>query len=239
MIATVLRALVVALILALVISGSVFGGADTSVAMRVAKSYGVNSFDQIAKMKFTFHAAYNGKETARSWVWDTKADQVTLEAVKGQEPFTYRRAMAKMGVVDKIHKTDAQFINDQYWLLFPLHLAWDSMTTTHATKNQMMPLGGGVATQVTVNYPSSGGYTPGDAYDLYVDSQNRVVQWVYRKANSETPTRTASWKGNAQVGPLMLSLDRPGGDAGFRVWFSNVAVMLMGSDTWIPPKPMK
>jgi hypothetical protein len=79
-----------------------------------------------------------------------------------------------------------------------------------------------------VRYPTEGGYTPGDAYDLRLDSTGRIESWVFRKGNSPEPTREALWSEPVPVGPLRLSLDRPGPDKGFHLWFTGVTVDTLG-----------
>ena len=48
----------------------------------------------------------------------------------------------------------------------------------------------------------------------------------------------ADWKAYKRAGPLLFSLDHHGKADGhpFRLTFTNVAVKLEGSDTWVEPK---
>jgi hypothetical protein len=86
---------------------------------------------------------------------------------------------------------------------------------------------------VVVTYPATGGYTPGDVYDLYLDDDYRLIQWVYRHGGSEKPTRISTWNDHRKVGPLTLSLNHQGEDQNFRVWFTNVGVKMAGADNWL------
>ena len=61
---------------------------------------------------------------------------------------------------------DPGFVNDQYWLVFPLRAYWDSSADVGDKGNQALPLGNGSAKLVSVKYPSEGGYPPGDTWDL-------------------------------------------------------------------------
>jgi len=199
---------------------------------KVARLYGVESFDKIDKIKFTFNVKFSGKAMARSWEWDVSKHGVIMSET-GSPPFSYNRdSMTDTASSSKIRKADAAFINDQYWLLFPLHLAWDSFANSIIEENRPLPIGSAAATRITVVYPAKGGYTPGDAFDLFVNNNDTVIQWTYRRGNAAEPTRAARWEDYRRVGPLLLSLSRPGSDSTFHVWFTDVAVQLKGSTVW-------
>jgi len=98
---------------------------------------------------------------------------------------------------------------------------------------------GGIASsaeRVGVKYASEGGYSPGDTWELYVGSDNRVEALVYRRGGPAKPSVVvATWAGYKKAGPLLISSDHRGTADGkpMRVFFSNVSVKLMGSDTWV------
>ncbi|HMD69503.1 MAG TPA: hypothetical protein VKF42_11530 [Chitinivibrionales bacterium] len=206
-----------------------------SLPLQVAKAYGLDSFSLVGKMKYTFNVKFNGKTISRSWLWDVSGGRVTMQ-VPGAVPVSYARSGSPDTSKENVRKADAQFINDQYWLLFPLHLVWDASAAITVALDRPVPIGTGAATMVTITYPSAGGYTPGDAFDLFVDKGNHVKQWVFRRGNATVPTRTNLWEENRRVGPLLLSLNRPGADSTFRVWFTDVAVQLKGSTDWLLPQ---
>jgi hypothetical protein len=83
-----------------------------------------------------------------------------------------------------------------------------------------------------VAYPKSGGYTPGDAFDLFIDTAFHVVQWRYWRG-SEKMLMTSAWEHNAWAGPLLFSLERPGSIKNFKVWFTDVAVMFDKGNSWL------
>ena len=89
---------------------------------------------------------------------------------------------------------------------------------------------------VVVSYPTEGGYTPGDAYDLFLDKNDRIIQWVYRRGGAKEPTRITTWEDHRQVGPLLLALNHYGQDKNFHVWFTDVAVKTVSANTWIFPR---
>ena len=101
---------------------------------------------------------------------------------------------------------------------------------------QKLPLGKGSAKRVAVKYPSEGGYTPGDTWELYVGSDDRVGEFVYHRGGPKKPSVViATWAGYKKAGPLPISTDRRGTADGkpLRFFFSDVSVKLVGSDMWV------
>ena len=98
-----------------------------------------------------------------------------------------------------------------------------------------MPGGKGTARRVVVSYPSQGGYTPGDRYELFVGEDYQVRAWVYHAGGSPKPTLTASWGDYKKAGPLLISLEHRGMKDGkpIRIFFTEVAVKPAGSDAWL------
>src|SRR5260370_42535473 len=81
---------------------------------------------------------------------------------------------------------------------------------------QKLPLGKGSARLVSVKYPSAGGYTPGDTWDLYVGSDNRVEELLFRHGGAQkttVPVTIVTWAGYKKAGSLLVSTDhrRDGG----------------------------
>jgi hypothetical protein len=131
---------------------------------------------------------------------------------------------------------DPAFLNDQYNLLFPLHVYWDASADVQDMGMQKLPLGSGSAKRVVVKYPQEGGYTPGDTWELYLGSDNRVEEFVYHRGGPKKPSVVmATWAGYKKAGPLLLSTDRSGtaDDKPVRIFFSDVSVKLVGSDIWL------
>jgi hypothetical protein len=130
---------------------------------------------------------------------------------------------------------DPAFINDQYWLIFPFHVAWDGASVTDEGMHKL-PLGDGSAELVTVKYGSKHGYTPGDTWDLYVGADKRIVEMFYHRGGPPKPNAViVTWAGYKKAGPLLFSTDHRGTADGkpVRVSFSGVSVKVTGSDSWI------
>jgi hypothetical protein len=212
---------------------------QTPIAERIAKTYGLDSFGQIEAIRYTWNVDAPGRKISRTWEWSPKTDAVSYEG-KDKEgnpvKVSYQRSQLS-GQSDAVKKDiDPAFANDQYWLLLPFHIAWDGATVTDEG-TQKLPLGTGSARRVVAKYASEGGYQPGDTWDLYVGADNRIEEIMYhRGAPTPPPTLvSATYTDYKKAGPLLISTDHHGTIDGkpFRLFFSDVAVKLTGSDKWI------
>ena len=148
---------------------------------------------------------------------------------------TYVRAQLSSQPAVVKDDIDPAFVNDQYWLILPFHVVWDG-AHVEDTGMHKLPLGKGAARRVVVHYGAAGGYSPGDTWELYVGSDHRVKALVYRRGGPTQPrVVVATWAGYKQAGPLLIATDHRGTADGkpVRVFFSQVAVKLVGSDTWV------
>lgn len=208
---------------------------ETDIGEKIANAYGIEGFKRIAQIKFTFNVKKGETAASRSWVWLPKEDKVTyLGDGKTDKPVSYDRKDISAPGSESLREIDAHFINDQYWLLFPFHLVWDSgMKVELAGEKVKFPMGGGTGRMVSVIYPPTGGYTPGDRYDLFLDDNNMIAEWIFRRGGAEKPTVIATWGNNHHMGPIVMSLNHVGADNNFRVWFTDVEMKLSGSDELI------
>src|SRR2546426_1691788 len=183
------------------------------IAEQIGKTYGLDSFGHIEGIRYTFNADFPGVKLSRTWVWEPKADQVSYEGKdKAGKPvkLTYLRSQLSSQAAVVKDEIDPAFINDQYWLLFPLHLSWDNSAKVEETGMHKLPLGKGSAGRVVVTYPSEGGYTPGDIWELFVGTDHRIQEWIYRRGGSAKPTAVASWEDYKKAAPLLVSLNHRG-----------------------------
>jgi len=213
-----------------------------AIAEKIAKTYGLDSFGQIDAIRYTFHIdAGPALKFSRSWVWEPKTDQVSYEGKdKAGNPVkvTYSRSQLASQSAQVKNEVDPGFINDQYWLLFPFHLVWDAGATITDEGMKKLPLGKGTAHKVVVKY-AGGGYTPGDTWMLFVGKDNRIQELEFHHGGDAKPSVViATWADYKKAGPLLFSLDHRGKADGkpFRLFFSNVAVKLSGSNDWVEAK---
>ena len=193
---------------ALILSPSSWAQQRPPVVEQLAKTYGLDSFGQIEAIRYTFNVGIN---LSRSWTWQPKTDEVTYEGKdkSGKSvKVTYLRSQLASQSVAVQKDIDPAFLNDQYWLLLPFHVAWDTNAMVENAGVQKLPMGGGSAEKVVVKYPSHGGYSPGDTWDLYVGPDRRIKEIVYHRGGPQKPSVViATWADYKKAGPLLVSLD--------------------------------
>jgi hypothetical protein len=206
---------------------------------KVAKNYGLDSWDQIEAIRYTWNAQFPGVNVSRKWTWEPKTNKVSFEGKdKEGKPVsvTYLRSELNSQPDNVKKEVDPAFNNDNYWLLFPLHAYWDTGATVTDQGMKKLPIGAGSATLVPVKYSGDGGYTPGDTWDLYIGKDNRVVQFVYHRGGPVKPSVViATWAGYKKAGGLDISTEHRGTADGkpLHLWISDLAVKVTGSDAWV------
>ena len=195
--------------------------ADPGPRDRVAP-LGTDRLSEIAALAFTFNVEKDGAlEASRAWTWHP-ADNTVTRTMAG-ESLTFVFGAPK----DEAERAaDAQFVNDSFWLAPQMHLRWagSDLTVTDAGEAPV-PIGEGSARKITMQYaPAGGGYTPGDAYDLVLDPNGRIVAWNYREGGTPEPSMTTTFDGYVEVGPLVLATEHRSADGTLRLFFSDLAV---------------
>ena len=208
------------------------------IVEKLAKTYGLESFGQIEAIRYTFNVQSPGRDLSRSWIWEPKTDQVTYEGKdKSGKPakVTYLRSQIGSRSAEVKETIDPDFLNDNYWLILPFHIVWDTDATVEDAGMQQLPLGQGSAEKVAVKYPSDGGYSLGDTWELYVGPDGRIEEMAYRAGGPAKHVVIATWADYKKAGPLLVSLEHRGTNNGqpAHVFFSNVAVKLVGSNAWL------
>jgi hypothetical protein len=167
-------------------------------------------------------------------LWQPATGEVTLWADSQTAHETFIHPLPAETADDRQRALDAKFVNDRYWLLFPLHLVWDQAAVVEDHGLARRPMGEGEARRIEVRYPDTAGYTPGDVYELFIDTRGELVEWVYRRGGDSRPTRMSTWEDHHRLGPLRISFEHRGPE-GFRVWFSDVAIKIQDRSDWIYP----
>jgi hypothetical protein len=209
------------------------------IAEQMAKTYGLDSFGKIEAIRFTFNAELPGVNLSRSWEWNPKTDTVSYKGKdKEGKPVqaTYQRS--QLGTQSDAIKNEIEpaFVNDQYWLLFPFHVVWDTSALVTDNGMQKLPVGDASAEQVVVKYPSEGGYSQGDTWELYVGADKRVEEFIFRRGGDRKPSVViATWADYKKAGPLLIATDHRGTADGkpVRISLPDVSVKMTGSENWI------
>src|SRR6201998_3141647 len=64
---------------ALIFAGTSQAQTRPAIAKQIADVYGLESFEQIAAIRYTFHLEAPGHNLSRSWGWEPKTDRVSYE----------------------------------------------------------------------------------------------------------------------------------------------------------------
>ena len=241
-------------LLALVLAACSKAPERPPVVEQMAKTYGLDSFGQIEGLRYTWNAEFPGSvkpfdggsgtiKVSRTWEWDPKTGTVSYEGKDNNgQPLkvTYQRSQLSSQSDVVKNQVDPNFFNDQYWLLFPLHVAWDTSAKVTDEGMQKLPLGEGSGELIVVKYPSEGGYAPGDTWELYVGTDHRVEEFIFHRGGPKKPSLImATWADYKQAGPLLISTDRRGTADGapVHIFFTDVSVKVTGSDSWMNAQP--
>jgi hypothetical protein len=207
----------------------------------IGKAYGIDSFGQIDAIRYTWNGEIPGVfKLSHVWEWEPKTGKISYEGKdKDGKPVKVSYLESQLSSQPDSVKggVEPAFVNDNYWLLFPLHANWDKSATVTDQGMKKLPVGAGSARLVVVKYPAeAGGYTPGDTWDLYVGKDNRVRYLVYHRGGPKPPQLViASWAGYKKAGPLLVSTEHRGTADGkpLHISITDVAVKVAGSDKWV------
>jgi hypothetical protein len=94
-----------------------------------AKTFGLDSWDKIEAIRYTWNLQLGTVNVSRSWEWEPKTNQVTYNGKdKDGKPFTVTYKRSELASQPDSVKNDVEpnFVNDNYTLLFALRAYWDS-----------------------------------------------------------------------------------------------------------------
>jgi hypothetical protein len=201
-------------------------GDDEAAAL--AHRYGMDHFDRIETLKFTFNVREGTSTVTRDWTWDIAGGKVSL-STGGRQPWHYSYSPADLSAGnEKVNRrVDDLFVSDHQWLVLPMQLVNEHGGEITLDDDQPLPIPPGTADCVTVEYADAG-----DSYEIYFDADRVIRQSVFRKSSSTAPM-VVTWSDLARVGPILVSLRHKSADGHTEIWFSNVAARLQGSNRWL------
>lgn len=192
--------------------------AQPSIADQIANAAGIEHWNSVSEIAFTFNVDRDKNHTERSWIWNPKTADVKM--ITSKDTLAYNR-----NNLDSISKNaDKGFINDKFWLLAPFQPAWDKGVSISEEYKVMAPISKDTLNKMTVVYSDDGGYTPGDAYDYFYDENYIIREWNYRKGNSDAPTLTNTWEDYKNFEGLKISTNHKDASSSFRLYFTNISV---------------
>ena len=217
------QAIAIAMLVALFVSvqscSNQDGGKAAAGADKIAAAHGLEEFSKIKSLEFTFNVDKDSMHVERHWKWFPPENRVVFYD-KG-DSVAFKRMDTSTA---ELKKLNAQFTNDEYWLLFPLHLKWDKGYTLSGGDTAMGVMNNTPYRKYIVQYNDKDGFTPGDMYDLFVDEKNIVREWAFHKGGSKEPSLTTSWDSYEDFNGLQIAKDHRSPDGSFRMHFSGISV---------------
>lgn len=191
---------------------------EKSLPQLVADEYGFENIKDIASITYTWNVRRDSATVmVRDWSWDLAAETVYYSGPDTTVTYSIPEKTDALAAIDQ------RFINDRYWLLFPFQLGWDTGYTHEVVENQTSPIQGIPTTKLIIRYNDADGYTPGDAYDLYIDDNYMVKEWVFRRGDGPDG-RAITWDDIQEFDGIKIHLEHRN-DAGEKaIWFTNVEV---------------
>jgi len=193
--------------------------AEQEVAYKIAEANGLDNWDDVEELQFTFNVDRGDQHFEKSWIWKPQTQDITM--MTAQDTINFNRA----NIDSTSTNADKAFINDSYWLLAPMHLVWDKESTTLTVQDTATsPLSKTQMHKITLTYAGEGGYTPGDAYDFFYDDDYMVREWIFRRGNVSEFSMVTSWDDYQDYNGLKIASDHKTEDEKFRLYFTDIAV---------------
>ena len=192
---------------------------ELTIAGKIANAHGYEHWKNVSEVKFTFKVDRDTiKGQGRSWVWHPKKDKIRMTA--GETTVEYMRSQ-----MDSTHiRADRGFINDKYWLLVPFQLVWDDSATISEQKKVESPINKEQLDMITILYAKEGGYTPGDAYDIYYDKNYMIKEWVFRQGNSAEPSLTNTFENYRDFNGIKIAIDHKQEGGNWNLNFTDISI---------------
>ena len=194
---------------------------ELTIAEKIANAHGYENWKNVSEVKFTFKVDRDTiKGNGRSWIWFPKKDSVIMKA--GEQLVKYKRNR-----LDSVPpNADRNFINDKFWVFIPFQLVWDTSATISDPVVAKSPIKNEDLNMITLLYGNEGGYTPGDAYDIYYDENYMIKEWTFRQGNSEAPSLSNTFKNYQDFNGIKIAIDHKKDEGKWNLNFADVSITL-------------
>ena len=191
---------------------------EVSIGQKIANAHGFDNWQNINEIKFRFNVLRNENTSGRSWTWNPKTEDVIL--MTDSDTIRYnRRSIDSLSL-----RADQGFINDKFWLLIPFQLVWDEGATISDPQKALAPISNLELNKITLTYGDEGGYTPGDAYDIFYSDDFLIKEWIFREGNSTEPSMSTTFENYQNYNGIKIALDHKMAEGDFNLFFSNIEV---------------
>jgi len=192
---------------------------EYTLAEKIANAHGFENWDKVSEIHFTFNVDIDTTHFDRSWIWKPKANEVTM--LSSKDTIIYKT----FKVEQESLKADRAFINDKYWALFPFQLVWDKTASLTPSIKAEAPISKEQLNKTTLKYPAKGGYTPGDAYDIFYDDNYMIKEWVFREANASEPSMINTFENYSDYNGIKIAKDHKKTEGNWNLNFTNIKVV--------------
>ncbi|WP_299891110.1 hypothetical protein [uncultured Lacinutrix sp.] len=189
-----------------------------TIPEKIANAHGFENWEKVSEIQFTFNVDRDSSHYERSWVWKPKTNAVTMLTKK--DTISYNRN--KMDSISL--KTDRAFVNDKYWALFPFQFVWDKDVHFSEPVKSQAPISKEQLNKITLLYGDEGGYTPGDAYDVFYDDNYSIKEWVFREGNTKKPSITNTFENYENFNGIKIARDHKKAEGNWNLSITNVKV---------------
>ena len=190
-----------------------------TIAEKIAQAHGFDHWKNVEQIDFTFNVDRGDNHFERIWTWEPKKNQVVFSTGVDSIVVFNRNKLDSTNT-----KLDQRFINDKFWLLVPFQLVWDEGTTISDPIKDIAPISKKELNKIVLTYGNEGGYTPGDAYDVFYDDDFIIREWVFREGNRKEPSMATTFENYQDFNGIKIAKDHKMVDGNFNLYFSNVKV---------------
>ncbi len=193
---------------------------ELTTVQKIANAHGYEHWDNVTSIQFRFGGKADNPNSGRLWQWNPNTNDITLK--RDTIVFNYNR-----NNMDSIAiKSDRAFINDKFWALIPFQLLWDEGTTISEVEKATSPVKQVELNKLTITYSNEGGYTPGDAYDIYFDDNHIIQEWSFRKGNAPEPSLSNTFEDYGEFGGIKIAQSHKKAEGDWNLLLRDIKVAL-------------
>ncbi len=191
-----------------------------NLTKQIAEANGVDNFKNVQMLEFIFNVQKDTTAAStRHWQWFPKTNEVVF--ITDSSRIKFKRYDT---ATQDLKKLNARFTNDEYWLLYPFHLDWDNGFELLDSNIKVAPISGKNLHKITTKYNNNDGFSPGDMYDVFLDSSQHIQEWMYHKGGAAEPTIITTWENYKDFNGLQIAQEHKSKDGKFHVWFTGIQV---------------
>ena len=193
---------------------------ELTVAQKIANAHGFEHWNNVKTIEFTFGGKMEEPNSGRAWVWNPKTSDIKLNS-DGKIVEYNRNNMDSTSL-----KADRAFINDKFWTFIPFQLIWDDGITISEPIKSVAPISNENLNKITLLYSDIGGYTPGDAYDLYFDKDYIIKEWQFRRDNSEEASISNTFESYKDLNGIKIAQEHKKAEGDWNILIRNLKIEL-------------